>query len=265
MTEQTTETQTQETTQEAPTTNIEETIMSGAEGTEKVEQEAQSESSLFEETESAMDAENRPEWLPEKFKTGEDLSNSYKELEKKLGAHAGAPEEYAMEVGEGLDDYAITTDDPFAADFANLLKESGVNQDTYNKIANLYFSKMKTDSESIEYAQDEQFKQDCKELGDAGLQEVKDSIHWAKDILPEETFNMLREVGNKDLTIGKMIKSFYDSYEGKNYIEMPTDSDKILSNIDRKTEAMGMMKDERYGKDKHWTQATDQRYKELYG
>ncbi len=29
--------------------------------------------------------ENRPEWLPEKYKSGEDLAKAYKELESKLG------------------------------------------------------------------------------------------------------------------------------------------------------------------------------------
>ena len=30
-------------------------------------------------------APERPEWLPEKYKTGEDLAKAYKELESKLG------------------------------------------------------------------------------------------------------------------------------------------------------------------------------------
>ena len=29
--------------------------------------------------------EDRPEWLPEKYKSGEDLAKAYKELESKLG------------------------------------------------------------------------------------------------------------------------------------------------------------------------------------
>jgi len=42
-------------------------------------------------------AEERPEWLPQKFKTGEDLAKSYGELEKKIGAYTGAPEAYDNE------------------------------------------------------------------------------------------------------------------------------------------------------------------------
>ena len=32
-----------------------------------------------------QDQSDRPEWLPEKFKTPEDMSKAYSELEKKLG------------------------------------------------------------------------------------------------------------------------------------------------------------------------------------
>ena len=37
---------------------------------------------------------DRPEWLPEKFKTPEELSKSYVELEKKISDQPRAPEEY---------------------------------------------------------------------------------------------------------------------------------------------------------------------------
>ena len=30
--------------------------------------------------------DNRPEWLPEKFKSAEDMASAYSELEKKMGA-----------------------------------------------------------------------------------------------------------------------------------------------------------------------------------
>lgn len=40
---------------------------------------------------SQPSAETRPEWLPEKFKTGEDLAKAYAELEKKQGATPPSP------------------------------------------------------------------------------------------------------------------------------------------------------------------------------
>tara|TARA_B100000424_G_scaffold123958_1_gene93987 strand:+ start:776 stop:1546 length:771 start_codon:yes stop_codon:yes gene_type:complete len=50
-------------------------------------------------------ADARPEWLPEKFKTGEDLAKSYSELEKKISNHV--PKEYDFSVTKevGLADF----------------------------------------------------------------------------------------------------------------------------------------------------------------
>ena len=39
-----------------------------------------------EDVEKVEQTSEKPEWLPEKYKTGEDLAKAYKELESKLGA-----------------------------------------------------------------------------------------------------------------------------------------------------------------------------------
>ena len=52
-------------------------------------------------TETNFDEQQRPDWLPEKFKTPEDLVQSYQQLEQKLGSQsqsqtgdAELPDEY---------------------------------------------------------------------------------------------------------------------------------------------------------------------------
>lgn len=249
-------------TQEQPNTTTEEIVVTDNTTTSESTQETTNEVNLFESKEN--ENVDRPEWLPEKFKNPEDLGKSYTELEKKLGAHIGAPEEYEATINEGLEDFAITTDDPFAADFAKVLKDNGVNQKTYNEVANLYFNKIKVEQETIQLAQDEQFKNDCKELGESGIKEVKESIQWAKDILPEDTYNILASVGNKDLTIGKMIKQFHDAYESKNFVRMPDDPSEIIADTDMKEKAMNMMNDEKYGRVASYTKKVDDIYKSLY-
>lgn len=264
------ETQTQdnssETTQESPAveSNLEATIQTSSENVPpESETPVESTPSLFEETQAAMEAENRPEWLPEKFKTGEDLSKSYSELEKKLGAHAGAPEEYEMQLEEGLKDYAINSDDPFATDFAKVLKENGVNQKTYNEIVNLYFAKSKADEESIHDAQEQQFREDCKELGEDRVKEIKESIKWSKGMLSEESFELLSEIGDKDITVGKLIKEFHDSYQNKNYVQLPETDAESLNNEDLKVRAQEMMNDPKYSNDPVWRRKTDDLYRRL--
>ena len=224
--------------------------------------EVESEPSLFDEAES--DAVERPEWLPEKFKSAEDLSKSYQELEKKLGAHQGAPDEYTLEIREELHDYAITNEDPFAQDFAKILKDNGVNQKTYNDVSNLYFEKMKAEEESIAIAQDHQFTEDCKNLGDEKLGEIKESIKWAKEVLPEETYTLLRDVGNKDITIGLMINQFHEAYTSKNYTAIPESQQIPASYEDMKLQARQMMGDPRIKTDPVFQKKALDFYKKVY-
>jgi len=93
-------------------------------------------------------ADSRPEWLPEKFNTPEDLVNSYSSLESKLGkgqdelretiiseieaeAFANRPEaagDYTLP--EGLDEMAS---DPNVEWWANFAWENGFSQDEFNE------------------------------------------------------------------------------------------------------------------------------------
>jgi hypothetical protein len=64
------------------------------------------------------DAGERPAWLPEKFKTPEDLAKSYTELEKKLGKpreevsiERPAPTESVLEVDDALAAAGLTLED----------------------------------------------------------------------------------------------------------------------------------------------------------
>ena len=89
------ETQTQE---QAPVENTNTGLL---ETTQEQVQPDTSQATTPEQTE----ADARPEWLPEKFKTGEDLAKSYSELEKKMTNHV--PKEYDFSVTKeiGLADF----------------------------------------------------------------------------------------------------------------------------------------------------------------
>lgn len=56
-------------------------------------------------------AEDRPEWLPEKFKSAEDMAKAYSELEKKLGSRPTDPEpplEATEKPADGQEDKSAT-------------------------------------------------------------------------------------------------------------------------------------------------------------
>lgn len=91
-------------------------------------------------------AEVRPEWLPEKFKTPEELSKAYAELEKKLGAPlVTPPKEPADDTKPPEGDDPATQDDTAKAAvaaagldfdvFSNEFAENGaLSPETYTKL-----------------------------------------------------------------------------------------------------------------------------------
>lgn len=71
----------------------------------------------------------RPEWLPEKFKTPEDLAKSYRELERKLRDRPTAPEppeSYELELPEGVE---------LADEDVEFLRDLGLDNDKAQKLA----------------------------------------------------------------------------------------------------------------------------------
>lgn len=73
-------------------------------------------------------AEERPEWLPEKFETPEALAQSYKHLEQKLGGKSEVPEQYELELPEGVDE--LPEDDIEA------FKDAGLSNEAAQKLVN---------------------------------------------------------------------------------------------------------------------------------
>jgi hypothetical protein len=120
----------------------------------------------------------RPEWLPEKFKTMEDAAKSYTELEKKLGS---APKDYDLSKGESwIDaDYA-----PFQ-EMMNLAKSKHVPQevmDTMLDSVSKYLNEFSTD-----------YTAEKAKLGPNADQRVEVIDNWAKANLSEASYNALTE------------------------------------------------------------------------
>lgn len=100
----------------------------------------------------------RPAWLPEKFKSPEDLAKSYGELESAFGRKAEAakaellaelrqgvpekPEGYALTVPDGLlpEGFAATVDDkdPFLGEMRGLMHELGAKPEQFEKAAHAF-------------------------------------------------------------------------------------------------------------------------------
>lgn len=106
--------------------------------------------------EASQDKSDRPEWLPSKFKTPEDLSKAYTQLERKLRDNGKAdpddivPDEPTVEkyFGEDfkLDDdvknLGLTTDDPGLKEAAEVFAKHGIGVKTAASITKEMFKRM---------------------------------------------------------------------------------------------------------------------------
>lgn len=118
---------------------------------------------------------DRPQWLPDKFKSAADLAKSYSELEKKVGT---VPEDYDISNSKFLDkDYAPMQD------FLQFAKDKRVPKDVIDKMVesvDKYFDEFTVDP-----------AEETKKLGDNASERIKILDNWAKANLSEPSYNAL--------------------------------------------------------------------------
>jgi hypothetical protein len=163
-----------------------------------------------EQLEKANDPQ-RPDWLPEKFKSAEDMAQAYSELEKKLGSKkeepeapqeeekAPTPDADATEVSDVLDKAGL--------DFNTFQEEynekGGLSDDAYTALEEAGFPKSLVDSW---IAGQEALAQDMTQsvyetVG--GQEQYSEMIQWASANLPPgdvEAFNASVDTGDPNLT-----------------------------------------------------------------
>jgi gas vesicle protein len=119
---------------------------------------------------------DRPEWMPEKFKSVQDMARGYQSLEQKLGS---APAEYSLEKAESWLDSSYEG----VQTMLEVAKEKRVPQevlDTMFQVTGDYLSQYRVDYDK----EKEKLGKDAKER----IERVED---WAKSNLSESAFNAL--------------------------------------------------------------------------
>ena len=156
-------------------------------------------------TEGTPPAEDRPQWLPEKFKSPEDMAKAYAELESKLGKKepevpANTPDPAQATPADAekqLADKGLNLQD-FSAEFA---QNGSLSAESYEKLAKAGYDKNLVD-QFIEgqKARATQFESAIKtEVG--GDQAYVDMVTWAKaNLSPGEidAYNAAVGSGNAD-------------------------------------------------------------------
>ena len=174
------------------------------------------------------DAEERPEWLPDKFTDAQQMAEAYAQLEQKMGSgtneenvetgeaqEAPSPSAKAAEVVEALDNVGIDFD-TLQGEYNEL---GGLSEDAYGALAEKGFSKDLVDTwiKGQEAINTEYQTAVFDVVG--GEESYKEMISWAADSLsPQEIAAYDRAVDSGDIDMVKLAVSGltqkYQSVEG---------------------------------------------------
>jgi len=127
-----------------------------------------------------------PEWFKsDKYKTVQAQAEAYNSLESKFGSFTGAPDEYEMNVPEGLEG-EFDKDDPLLVAAREYAKDSNMNQDSFDKLVNLWLTNT---IESPEQAQAAMATQLVEVLGDNHAQRISQVSGALSNMLDADTYN----------------------------------------------------------------------------
>lgn len=205
--------------------------------------------------------QSKPEGLPEKFNSVEDLAKSYSELEKKLGDNKEAPKEEAPKTETKTSDLEIAE---------KAVESAGLNMD---KLATEYNEKGELDAKSYEALEKagipkdyvNQFIEGQKAIADQQATSIKDMVggtdaytemsNWAAENMSEQEKTAYNTaVNSKDIETAKLavvgLKAKFESANG-NEPSLVEGKGTITGQDGYKSwaEVTAAMGDDRYSKD----------------
>ena len=183
---------------------------------------------MLEKAEQLESNSNRPEWLPEKFKTAEELVASYQALEKKLGQGSEVSEgqeetitEEQRETIQEQENEVAQVMDKAGLDFNVFQKEYEENgelsNEAYDALAKAGFPKTLVDTwiQGQEALQGDLNNEVFQSVG--GEDSYLSMLEWAKDNLPENdisAFNASVETGDRNL-VKFAVQGLYARYRSE--------------------------------------------------
>jgi hypothetical protein len=210
-------------------------------------------------------ADSRPEWLPEKFNTPEDLVNSYSSLESKLGkgetelresimneieseAFANRPEKAGdYTLPEGMDELAT---DPNIEWWSNFAWENGFSQDEFNE----GLSRMMPPQPDLDA--------EIEKLGDNANARIEAVALWSQKNLPAEFEQEVMRMG--ETAEGVQLLEHFMSALSSGSVSGDATTPTVLG----KQELESMMKDPRYWdntrRDPAYVKQVDEGFAKLY-
>lgn len=216
-------------------------------------------------------ASERPEWLPEKYKTGEDLAKAYKELESKLGGKDEEIREALLEEikteafadrPETAGDYQLPdiVDDDLAVD-NELLQwwsehsfENGYGQEEFQKGIEMYAQAINGTQPDIEA--------ESAKLGDNASTRIEAASVFANKFFPEDALPAIERMCESHEGI-LALETIMDKMKDGNFAGNASPSPSITEQG-----LQEMMKDPRYweprNRDANFVKQVDDGFKQLY-
>lgn len=204
---------------------------------------------------------DRPDWLPEKFNSVEDMAKSYGELEGKLGAFTGAPEsgEYELALPEGAEDFQFFEHEKHSVQaFQKLAGEMGISQEGFNKLLGFYVDSRiyegntemaNARTQSIEFA--------------GGADRVQTISAKAKAQLSPENFELFRKAASTSPDAAGAAMKLVDSLLGKEQKPIGTEAH-APQPVLTESELRDMMNDPKYKVDPEYRKKVSDGFKRLY-
>ena len=139
--------------------------------------------------------QDRPEWLPEKFKSAEDMANAYSELEKKLGQPQQQEEEQTEEPQQNDENKEAESSDynqaVMEASQEFFQNDGQLSEETYQKLEGIGLPRDLVDS----YAAGQQALMQTEEAQIKGVAggDYDAMAEWANEHLPSEEIDAFDE------------------------------------------------------------------------
>lgn len=209
---------------------------------------------------------DRPAWLPEKFKSPEEMAKAYSELEGKLGSQSKEPETPAPSTDATATDEteaakALATGGLSLTEFSQEFDAKGeLSEASYAKLAAAGFDKALVDS----YVSGQQAKASLHEasLKDSagGSKAYEDMTSWAKATMtPAEIDAYNLSVSSSNIEAAKLaiagLKSRYEAANGREpKLQMGSNTAAGRNVFESRAEMTTAMRDPRYAKDSAYRQ-----------
>ena len=219
---------------------------------------------MLEKVEGSQQDPERPEWLPQKFKSPEDMAKAYSQLESKLGQGQQEQdqeevettgEETASDVAELLDDKGLDFDV-----FQQEYDENGeLSDDAYAALEEAGFPRSVVDTWI--QGQDALASQMTGEMYNivGGQEDYNNMVSWAADTLPEseiDAFNATMTSQNPDMIRLAIqgLNARYRSEAEPSLLQGSTGAVSSGGRFESNAELTAAMSDPRYSKDPAYRQ-----------